>query len=565
MKKFLLLVILGYFASSIMANNPNSDRQVREWIIQENSWLKIGSNGLGVPEFRESNVGKHWIYSQLHQGVPVYGGTIKVNTTLDGTRLHVFNHLKPIHGLLNPPVIPQQPGDIPMYYQSAEGWIPVLRRLIPNKHFEIEEWLLDAQGKPLHHQRLDLLFATDTLVRSKVFNPDPITSAQKAYGQNGLYKNNGGADATELTAERKEVLLTLDFKADSFFAASPYIVIRDLELPNQAVFKSKTPIFDFTRSQVFFRDMSCLYHIETLRKYLAGIGLPLTGMPVIQVDPSAYAGQDQSRFSYSLSEPSLFFGTGGVPDAEDADVIIHEYTHGINFFLAPNSLGGNQRLSLEEANADFMACQYSRGISDFNWRLVFNWDGHNEFWPGRNANSNNTYPKDVSTDPYATSVIWSSMLNDLSEDIGRETSTKLLLQSVYSYSSEITMQDAADLLMEADSLLYGFMHFEQLKKRLEKRGFFVYTGLEPFNRSSLAYRLVNTSGFALHGENLKILIEPMGSLLAVVFDIQGKELGRVKGEEGIVELNGNAFNPGVYLVQLQTAAGATAVFKIIRN
>jgi hypothetical protein len=73
-------------------------------------------------------------------------------------------------------------------------------------------------------------------------------------------------------------------------------------------------------------------------------------MFVIRVDPTAYQGQDQSRFSYSNSNPALFFGTGGVPDAEDADVVIHEYSHGIFYFIAPNSLGSLQRLAIEEAN-----------------------------------------------------------------------------------------------------------------------------------------------------------------------------------------------------------------------
>lgn len=168
----------------------------------------------------------------------------------------------------------------------------------------------------------------------------------------------------------------------------------------------------------------------------------------------------------------MYFGTGGVPDAEDADVIIHEYTHGINYFLAPNTVDGNERLAVEEANCDFMACQYSKAISNYNWRWVFNWDGHNQYWSGRDANSSNVYPKDLSTDFYTSSLIWSSMLNDLSDDLGREIITRILFNSIYSYANNMSMQDAANLLVQSDSILFGNAHFNILKTKVGSKRIF---------------------------------------------------------------------------------------------
>ncbi|MEZ4916786.1 MAG: hypothetical protein R2836_07345 [Chitinophagales bacterium] len=54
----------------------------------------------------------------------------------------------------------------------------------------------------------------------------------------------------------------------------------------------------------------------------------------ISVDTHGNNGADNSFFS-PATPLRLIFGEGGVDDAEDADVIIHEYGHAISHFAAP--------------------------------------------------------------------------------------------------------------------------------------------------------------------------------------------------------------------------------------
>ena len=59
--------------------------------------------------------------------------------------------------------------------------------------------------------------------------------------------------------------------------------------------------------------------------------------------------------SYFANPSSLYLGTGGVDDAEDADVIVHEYTH----FLSWNANQSNgSNATLERQAIDEGLCQF---------------------------------------------------------------------------------------------------------------------------------------------------------------------------------------------------------------
>jgi len=87
-------------------------------------------------------------------------------------------------------------------------------------------------------------------------------------------------------------------------------------------------------------------------------------------------GDDNSYYSNGR----LVFGEGGVDDAEDADVVLHELGHGLHDWLTNGSLSQVQGLS--EGCGDYWAQSYSRSLGQwplsapaYNW--MFSWDGHN--------------------------------------------------------------------------------------------------------------------------------------------------------------------------------------------
>lgn len=455
--------------------------------------------------------------------------------------------------------------------ENFDSWKLVNGKFIPiktskekNEKGILVQKLYSLNGELVEERVLDLMNRKDSLNSTRVFNPDPLTTAQKTYGADGgIWVNSNGNDYPEINAERKLVQVPLAFRNDTFFAEHQHAIILDLETPVNTPFTSITPNPEFTRSQSGFREMMCLFHIYKLQEYLKSIGLDSLANFQIKVDPTAFQGQDQSRFSFDNDDPSLYFGTGGVPDAEDADVIIHEYSHGINYSIAPNSTNGLQRLAVEEANCDFMATQYSKAISDFKWRDVFNWDGHNVYWDGRNTNTTKKYPDDLSSDFYSSAEIWSSMLNDLSLDLGREVTTKILLGSIYFYTNGMNMQEAADLLVVADSLYYGRAHYEPLKVRLAERGFDVALGLHLVSNSLSGIRLINSYGFAQAEAPLIIETSNPQNLELSIVGIAGKQIHQFKFNQS-TQVPSDLLPAGVWLLKLKDENNQTASFKVIK-
>ncbi|MFY8020755.1 MAG: T9SS type A sorting domain-containing protein [Bacteroidia bacterium] len=504
---------------------------------------------------KNSAVGKHQLYQHFYNGIPVYGSDIKLNINKYGSLIYISSNLE--NGSASNISFKSGQNNLVWIKNNGEYSIAYLNKVKSETGVLFEE-IRNEKGDLLFNRQLDLLAKSDTSVSSKLFKPDPLTSAQKNYGDdNGLWVNKNGADYPEIAAQRANVVVPIRFANDSFFAENKHAIILDLESPTNTPFTSQVANFDFSRNQSFFREFMVLYHISEVQAYLKSIGLDSLANYQIKVDPTAFQGQDQSRFAFDNDDPSLYFGTGGVPDAEDADVIVHEYTHAINYSIAPNSTNGLERLAFEEANCDFMATQYSKAISDYNWRKVFNWDGHNVYWDGRNTDTNKKYPTNVSSDFYSTSEIWSSMLNDLSLDLGREVTTKLLLGSTYFYTNNMSMQDAADLLVMTDSLLYSRAHYFPIKNRLQERGFAVVLSVDPIAAFKEQVQVLNTNGFANGTSALEISNQSNKELQYKIYTLEGKLIQSSEWNSNF-KIESNQFTSGIYLLEISNGENAFA-------
>ncbi len=512
---------------------------------------KSGNEDLVLKTFTESNIGKHYLYQQMHEGLPIYGAYLKVNTNKNGGILNSFGTLVDINTLTI------ELGNI----VNHNFWVVNDHSLVLAKaHKNGYEFALKQNDGTILYQKDNRLYFTDTIIKARVFNPDPLTTAGVVYGKDGTYRNFNDSDYTLLNEQREWVNIPAQFNLDTFYLKNKYAAIVDIKSPNYIPSKLITDTFDFTRKQIGFKEVMALYHISQVQSYVKSLGFNNLVNYQLSVDPHS-SNADQSYFSYD-PDTSLHFGLGGVPDAEDADVIVHEYTHAISHSLNPTDAIGTERRALEEAICDAMSCAYSKRINPFLWKNIFGWDGHNEFWNGRNGASTKTYENKVG-DFYSDSEIWSSAMNNLSEKIGEDVVMQLLLNLIPQLSPNTTMPQAAKIMYDIDSITNNSKYRWVLAEEFVTRKFGdFYTGSNEVLLNK-QINLLNTYDFANGTGNASIKINQPGTFNIQVYDVNG-HLILSRNNINQLDLNPTDFGVGMYIIHLNYN-GERAYMKVLRH
>ncbi len=398
-------------------------------------------------------------------------------------------------------------------------------------------------------------FKQDTLLNISIFNPDPLTTANQFYG--GNFIDNNDANNTALAAQQQMAVVKGSLQNGVFSLENNVAELVDDYAPSVAPVTQTNPDFIFDRSQYGFEDVSTLYHLTEYGEYIQALGYNLPGFKV-NADAHGYV-VDQSSYSGRFQE--LRFGDGGVDDAEDADVIVHEFFHAVVDGASNSSGGSLEKRTLEEALCDFVAHSYSKDASPHQVDRIFNWDGHNEFWPGRSAVSQKNYTQISFNGIYEHTDLMVSCLRELESDIGRSATNSLILESIYSLTPSETYQQFAYKMLRNDSLLYNGDHVHNIHRAFKRRQVLpMEIGLgEKTNPAQI--QVYNSLGFS-RGEALTI---------TAAQDLQSLELLSIGGKRVLFKkvhnqnkssITGQGLRSGLYLLKITTANGAVKVVKL---
>lgn len=500
---------------------------------------------LGLTYMRESVFGKHYLYHQLYKGIPIYGAYLKVSINHQDKIIQSAENLVDVQHIEAPSL---KSNDTPLYLVLVnEALIPVYRK---NKELQ------DEQGRRIKEIDNRYYFGTDdTLVSGKVFNMDPLTSAGVIYGQGGTYKHFNDSDYALLNNQRVTVNFPATLINDTFRLENQYVKIEDWAAPKQTIAYSTTPAFDYTRKQSGFKEVMAYYHALQTRQYFMQLGFT-NRMQYQQRIDALSGGGDQSYFS--LDDTTLNFGVGGVPDAEDGDVICHEYTHALSFDMAPTPDMFPERRAIEEGLCDLTSAIFSRKATPFNWRYLFNFDGPNPvavgsvtYWGGRNGQSDKTYLDKIGN-PYKDCEIWTSCLLDIGSDIGLHTMMTLSLNSIYLMTQSTTMPQAAQLLLDVDSILFGGVHRQTMGIYFNQRKFGTFP-VSVSNPASLprGFSLINTHGFSMGESKALVHWEQKEAIRIRIYDISGRiKLDWLNIQDEYV-LDPALFTTGIYILSIE--------------
>jgi zinc metalloprotease ZmpB len=467
----------------------------------------------------------HLTFEQLVDGVPVLGGNVHVNLDASGWPTMVISGFEPgLREARFPPIRLNAARALEAAEQQA-GYpltIVVAPRLVifpgdrparayhliarpPDDHTEwsfvvdastgdVLEWISTAS----HAHRTKRGIAPAEVAETRetglsasavetvdgvgyVFDPDPLTTAGVEYGP--PYVNANDADIPELNVQRVERPLREITRFDDgrYRLQGPYVTIVGSDVIG-ASYTPPAPLlpeFRYTRANDFFEAVNAYYHIDESQRHAQALDIDVRQFPV-QVNPHGLGALDDSQFLPASN--AIMFGTGGIDDAEDAEVVWHEYAHAMLEDAAPGLLGTLEGRALHEGWADYWAVSYTRDLIESgavplrDWRKFATWDG-NETWQGRYLNHTGVYPQDApcarggACNIYQDGLLWATTLMEIWTELGRETTDQLNLASHFYLSPPTTMRDAAEALIQADLDLNDGAHSIVLSDILSRRGF----------------------------------------------------------------------------------------------
>ena len=401
-------------------------------------------------------------------------------------------------------------------------------------------------------------YANDTTCTGYVFLPDPLSTANVNYG--GSFSDMNDGDNASLNGERVIQSFRGTFDNGVFKLENNDIKIDEFSMPIVNPVTSTNGTFNYTRGQDGFEDVNAFFHMTEFKTYIDSLGFTSIPGAQIGVDVHALSNSDQSY--YSPAEKRIYMGEGGVDDAEDADVVIHEYCHSLVSAAASNSNRISERAGMEEAICDYFAITWSLHFNGNQRDRVFNWDGHNAFWNGRSAASNKDYQTlSFNSNIYAHTDLMASCLLEIRDNTSRQIADRIILEALFTLQNNSTYVDFANMVINADQALYGGAHFQVIKTAFVRRNVLPADFSLEEDSNSAGIELYNTIAFL---EGAPLIIESKRSFLKSyrVLDAQGRSIasGELNGRKTELSLD---LKPGLYFLKVENNDGEVASFKLL--
>jgi zinc metalloprotease ZmpB len=289
---------------------------------------------------------------------------------------------------------------------------------------------------------------------ARVFAPNPVQDL----GIQTLTDQKDAASAVPAAAYHSVTLTDLD---GSGYLSGKWAVVRS---QTGAPAYSPTNAFVYDRQQDQFEQVMAYYWITEAQRYIQSLGFGTSFRPVNMRPQAVRINQWGADNSFATDkQDEIRFGKGGVDDAEDAEVILHEYGHAIHF-------SQGFQFSTEEAGAisegfgDYWAVTVTEvvgkrlGVPSPDPACVADWDStsYTSSVPHclRRLDEGKTYPADLVGEVHADGEIWSQALWTIRNAIGDLKADTAILQGQFGFDGGTMPALAADIVAAAKSL-YG--------------------------------------------------------------------------------------------------------------
>lgn len=452
-------------------------------------WMQANEHFLGfrtgdlsfARAFERLDKPAHYYYDQKFEGLPVFYGEVAVHIGTDGHVWGVTNSYSPVNVSSIHPSVTQEaaqeaalatigvtsasqlvtefPSERTLgIWPTADGgrlaWKVVVSARAPVGLWEV---IVDANTGEAIEAPLNRMCTVDGV--GKVFTPNPVVSS----GVNNL------TDASVI-AESEYKPVTLFSLDNSGKLIGAYSQVHP-SLGSPVV----RPTFDFSdlrRTTVQYDEEQVYWAIDFGERVYQALGYTAAnGAAVMNFPIKVYAhnsltwgNQDNSSFSGNNIDGTgtgiLEFGTGGVDDAQDSEIIWHEWGHATLWNQRP---GISQNVNCEgmgEGWGDYLAGTLSKrtlgapsyGVTVGEWDAVSYNPGNPAFL--RRLDTSRFYPNTGGNcEVHNAGETWSHSLWDYDNQVGPDTALDVALEGNFMLPLSPTQVQGAAAYITADQML----------------------------------------------------------------------------------------------------------------
>lgn len=132
---------------------------------------------------------------------------------------------------------------------------------------------------------------------------------------------------------------------------------------------STTNTFNYTRHQDQFEQVMAYFWVNQAQEYLQELGFGSTLPGIVKQPFNVKIDQYGGDNSYQTDKPyRIRLGKGGVDDAEDAEVIVHEYGHAVHASQVPGYGTSLDAGSIGESFGDYLAVSVGLAAAEqYGW------------------------------------------------------------------------------------------------------------------------------------------------------------------------------------------------------
>ena len=236
--------------------------------------------------------------------------------------------------------------------------------------------------------------------------------------------------------------------------------------------------FLYDRHDDRFEQVMGYYWVTEAQKYIQSLGFGTTLRPINKESQNIRINQIGIDNSYSWDKHDVLrFGKGGVDDAEDAEVVLHEYGHAMmDSQMTPFGYGTSVEAgSIGEGFGDYWAAT----VSDVLWptpdpACIADWDSvsYTTTTPHclRRIDRDLHYPADLNGRVHHDGQIWSRALWDIRSALGHVAADTIILEAQFAFAPDTAMPAAAQATVDVAQRLYGSVEAAAVMAAFQARG-----------------------------------------------------------------------------------------------